>query len=1412
MKSPPDPVAVVGIGCRFAAGIDSPASLWRFLMDGRVAAGDIPDHRWEDYARDPRTAAVLRRTTARGSFIPDIAGFDAEFFGIPPREARLIDPQHRLAMEVAWEALEHAGIPPGTLAGSDTAVFVGIGSDDYGRRLLEDLPGIEAWTGIGASMCAAANRISHALDLRGPSVAIDTACSASLVAIHQAALSLLHDDVPLALAGGVMLMAGPGLAVALDAAGATSPDGRSKPFDAAADGYGRGEGCGFVVLQRLSAARRDGNRVLALLRGGAVRQDGRTDGIMAPSGSAQEHLLRQAYRTAGVDPATVGYVEAHGTGTRAGDPVEAGALAAVIGGARPSGQPCLVGSVKANIGHLEAAAGAAGLIKAVLAVERAVIPPTPAVAGPHPGIPWHGSGLALVDTPTPWPAGRSPGHPRRAGVAGYGYGGTIAHLVVEQAPATERDSRGRQDSGHSRPRPAAGPRMYPVSGRGADAVTANAGRLRDWLLAHPAAELADVGHTLALRRSHLAHRAVVIAEDRAELLDGLSAVTPVRAQPDLGDPVWVFSGHGAQWPGMCRDLLAQEPRFAEVLDKLEAVYRHELGRSPREILTCDEPLGVDLVQASIFAVQLGLSALWRSYGLRPAAVIGHSVGEITAAVVAGVLDADDGAQLACRRARLLRRVAGRGAMAMVPLPFAEAERALADDPRVSAAIEAGPGTTVVSGMPAALTRAIERWAGQGLTVRRVNSDVAFHSAQMEPLCAQLARAAADLRVDPPAVPLYSTALGDPRSPAARDAGYWVTNLRAPVRFATAVAAAVDDGHRAFLEISTHPVVAQSIADCSPSAVVAYSLRRDRPARRCLLENLAALYRRGAPVDWSMLHTDGDLVDLVDLPTYAWQHERHWAEHSPAATGGTGAGHDPASHTLLGTSPFTVHGPVPTRVWRTHLDHGSRPYPGDHPVAGSEIVPAAVLLNTFLRAAGTRALREVSLLVPVATAPAREIQVTCQDASLRLSSSVDGAWLTHTVATVDTDRPVRTAAPAPSAGTHVDPGFVTDRLAALGVTSMGLPWRVTRLRRHDGPSAASSATPSATLFAVVTAGDGPPDGRTSWATVLDAVLSTASVVFPGPPVLRMPARIGRLALAVDEPPAEVAFTVRVRGTGTDGGTSGDDSGDDRDGDRDTVDVDVSDRAGRPVAVIRALRFGTPEGPPRTAAHLLHEVAWQPLEPAAGPASITRVATLSYDPGLAALLAGRGGPAGPGLLGQAGGPGAIRLVTGPGTADAVVFTAWPQAGEEPADAVVRLAGRLRTVLREHPTARIWCVTHGARAAEDATGLAQTALWGLGRIAAGEYPDRWGGLVDLPADPSAADIAVLAGLLGQRRDEDVIAIADGRAEATRLVPAAGTAAGGPRCRPDGTYLITGGTGALGRRVARWLAARGARRLLLL
>jgi 6-methylsalicylic acid synthase len=1383
-----EPVAIIGVGCRFAGGADSPEEFWDLLISGRDGIGTVPPDRWLHYLdRSPDDAAAVRAATERGGYLRDIAGFDSSFFGLSPREAELMDPQQRILLEVAWEALEHAGIPPRALAGSNTGVFVGIGSDDYGRRLLEDLPTIEAWTGIGSAVCAAANRVSYALDLHGPSLAVDTACSASLVAAHLACLSLRAGESELALVGGVNLIVSPGLTLTLDAAGATAPDGRCKPFDAAANGYGRGEGAGFLVLKLLTDAERDGDRVLSVIRGSHVSQDGRTNGIMAPNGEAQAELLAEACRRAGVAPGTVDYVEAHGTGTRLGDPLEAGALSRVYGRNRPAGDPLLLGSVKSSIGHLEAGAGVAGLIKATLALGHDEIPPTTNVQTLNPAVDWAEANLHVVREPTPWP---ERDRPRRAGVSGFGYGGTIAHVVLEQ-PAARTAGTPRADTGAAR--------LFPLSARSPQALREQATSLLDRLgdgSGHPT--LDDLGHTLALRRSHLEHRATVVASAPEDLLAGLRSIAGGEAGPGVSTGsvpaapgrglVWVFSGHGSQWTGMGRELLDTSPAFAAVVDEIDPIFRAEIGFSPRQVLVDGTFESVDRIQTMIFVMQVGLAAAWRAAGVRPDLVIGHSVGEIAAAVTAGGLSLADGARLICRRSVLLRRVAGRGAMAMVNLPFAEVAAQLDGDPEVCAAIAASPLSTVVSGEPQAVEALMQKWQTDEIPVRRVASDVAFHSAHMDELVGELADAAAGLTPREPTVAMYSTALAGGRTAPTFDGAYWATNLRHPVRLVEAVQAAAEDGWASFLEISPHPVVAHSIGETLgelglDDTFVGITLRRGKPETETLLAAVGAAHCHGVTVGWHTLQPTGE---LVDLPGPAWQRLPHWRE--PATDRASrDLRHEPDSHALLGGRvPLAGGGP---RLWRTLLDADNRPYPGSHTIEGTEVIPAAVLLNTFLRTAGTAeppVLRDVDLRVPLVAGDRREVQVIRDGAAVRISSHPGGeagedAWVTHTSATLSTSDwsdTLRLAAgrPAPRFN-RIDAGEVRRHLTAMGVPSMAFDWTVLDLWRGAG------------LLRARVRIDSP---AADWAPALDAALSIAPVAFSGAPVLRMVAHLDEARLAGPPPTmVEIDIVVDRKRPGV-------------------ADVEMIALDGDGRGILTGLRYGGLEQdrPAVAATRLVHELAWRPQDTA--PADPRRTGRGVIVVGDATLAEQFGGP--------------VRTVADPddlplldGGTDVVVAAPPPAAGEPMPAAVarsVRLLLRTAQTLAGRDTvdsARIWAVTTGVRESGDRTGLAQSGMWGLGRVLAGELGDLWGGVIDLAPDSRPAP-GVLDGLLTTLPPHEVTAVRDDRALVSRLAltdrPATGE---GLTCSPAASYLITGGLGVLGLQVARRLADLGARRIVL-
>jgi 6-methylsalicylic acid synthase len=1419
-----DAIAVIGMSCRFAPDLTTPEKLWSFLADGASRISEMPDKRWEPYTSgSPEATAILRKATRKGAFLDDIEGFDAEFFQITPREAEFLDPQQRICLELAWEALGDAGVPPLSLSGTEAGVYMSANSNDYGRRLLEDIPRTGAWAVNGTTYYGMANRISYFLDLRGPSIAVDTACAGSLTALHVAAQSLRLGETPLAIVGGINIMATPALVVALDAAGATAPDGRSKAFDKAANGYGRGEGAGVMVLKRLADARRDGDRIRAVIVGSGVFQDGRSDGMMAPNGDAQEHMLRQVYERAGVEPGSVDYVEAHGTGTPLGDLAESRAIGSVLGAVRPAGDPLLFGTLKPNIGHVEAASGIAGAIKVVLSMEHGLIP-----ASPHdevnPDLDLAAHGLRLVGETTQWP--RRDGGPRRAGVSSYGVGGTVAHLILEEAPEAQT---GRVPDA----RPEETPRVFPLSAVAEAGVRSLAGSVAEWLRTDTGTSLSSVAHTLTRRRSHLAVRGAVVASSRTELAEQWDILAAGDRSPQVAfgravaasspGAVWVFSGHGAQWTGMGRGLLRDAPAFARTIDELAEVFRAELGWTPREVIDEGGPWTVTTVQAMTFAMQVALAETWYAQGARPAAVIGHSVGEIAAAVVAGALDLTDAARFACRRAKALEAVAGRGAMALVGLPFAEAAERLAGRDDVVAAISAGARSAVVSGDTDAVEELARRLQAEGVDVRRVNSDVAFHSPHMDAVLPQVSAAARELTAREPRVPLYSTALTDPRSARPREGAYWETNLRAPVRFAEAVAAALEDGFRVFLEVSAHPLVAHSVTETAHAAgaenvLAAVTLRRDQPELGTLLVNLAQLHCAGVEVDWRY---EGE---LAALPAVHWQHRPYWIFPGTSAES-RGRGHDPDTHTLLGGLSTVASAPA-QRVWQTHLDMSSRPYHQDHKVVGVETVPASVVINSFVTAAardgGTPGLTDIVLRTPLAATPPRVVQVVLDQNQVRLASRIrraDGAggdedqdqeWITHATANVDRgavvgSRPmedveaIRARCPEERTWTRVDQIFRN-----MGVDGYTFPWVVEELRRNEVEQ-----------LAVVTIDHTPKLHPSSWTAVIDGALTVSGVLVTKEDsrTLRTSSHLDAIAFRGDPPGRIVVHTTRSAASP-----------------ETTIDVLVSDMDGNVVCEATGLRFTQVHDKPGSALpprRLVHEIAWEPVEPSTDAGLPVEHAVLLGDEAVTAPLAERFAARGVPYL---------RLeraqdlphVPGGGHGVLVVAPEPQRAGETPEQAAERCAWTLidaaqhlgrrpaRTADGTGQPLKLWCVTTGVRAPRRESDLSHAPLWGVSRIIAGERSDLWGGVVDIAAEaaPIGANTADLLLDLFRGLDgtEDIVSVTPDGAFAARLTqverPAESQAL---ELRPNGTYLITGGLGGIGLEVARYLADRGARRLVL-
>jgi myxalamid-type polyketide synthase MxaC len=876
-----EPIAIIGMGCRFpnASNLDA---FWDLLCAGGDAIVAIPPERWDLQALyDPDPATPGKMHTCNGGFLERIDLFDAQFFGISPREAVKMDPQHRLLLEVAWEALEDAGQTRERLAGSGAGVFIGIGNSEYADAQLSAPDRIDAYTNTGSALCIAANRLSYLLDLRGPSVAIDTACSASLVAIHLACQSLWSgDSSPLALAGGVNLIIRPETMIGLSKLKALSPDGRCKTFSAEADGYGRGEGAGVVVLKPLARALADGDRVYATIRGSAINQDGRTNGITAPAWWAQEALLREAYRRAGVAPAAIQYVETHGTGTLLGDPIEVKALGAVLAEGRNPDDVCMIGSVKTNIGHLETAAGVASLIKTALALRYRQLPPSLHSDRLNPYIPFDRLPLRVQRSLGPWP---DETRPLFAGVSSFSFGGTNAHVVLEEPPPNETvaepDLSGRAV-------------LLPISAQSPRALQELVHSYRTLLADSNASPLHDLCFSAGTRRSHHDHRLAVAARSREELVDHLDAFLAGDEHPAValghvpGGRVprlaFVFVGQGSQWPGMGRQLLAEEPVFREQVERCDALFRQHAGWSLLDELGADDARldHTAVVQPLIFALQIGLAALWRSWGIVPDAVVGHSVGEVAAAHVAGALSLEQAVNLIFHRSRVMEPAHGRGAMASVELPAAELEPLLAGYGEcLNIAGLNSPTTTVVSGTPEAIDDLLRMCGQRGIFCRRLDVSYAYHSAQMDAPGADLARAIGSLEPQPNDIMLVSTVTGASISGDELGPAYWVRNLREPVRFAAAVEALADEGCTVFVEVGPHPVLGRSVTQClehcGRTGLVLPSLRRRQDERLVLLGSLGGLYAAGCRVAWENLYSRGG--SFCHLPLYPWQRSRFWLE-------------------------------------------------------------------------------------------------------------------------------------------------------------------------------------------------------------------------------------------------------------------------------------------------------------------------------------------------------------------------------------------------------------------------------------------------------------------------------------------------------------------------------------------------------
>ncbi|MFD9389919.1 SDR family NAD(P)-dependent oxidoreductase [Streptomyces sp. NPDC060000] len=1418
-----EPIAIVAMACRLPGGVNDPDALWRLVEDGRDAVGPFPAGRWDvDSLYDPDPDAPGKSYARDGGFLDDIESFDAGFFGITPKEAAAMDPQQRLLLETTWEALERAGIVPAALAGSTTGVYVGMFGSDYlsGSRLDQ----LDGYVGTGSALSVASGRLAYALGLHGPALTVDTACSSSLVATHLAAQALRSGECDLALAGGVTLMVTPQTFVEFSRLRGLSATGRCRSFSDDADGAIWAEGAGMLVLKRLGDARRDGDEVLAVLRGTAVNQDGRSQGLSAPNGPAQELVLRRALELSGLAPADIDYVEAHGTGTTLGDPIEANALSGVFGAERPQGRPLYLGSLKSNIGHAQAASGVAGLIKVVQSLRHRTLPATLHARTPSRHVDWEDSGLRLLQEARPWTV--TGDRVRRAGVSAFGISGTNAHVIVEEAPEAVLPTH-LPDDAEADP----GKRLFVLSGRSEAALRGQAARLAAYVTEDTA--LPDLAHTLARHRSHFERRTAVVAGDGHELRTVLRALAAGRAplagprEERTGKVAFVFAGHGGQWAGMGLEAMNDSAAFREELTRIDEAIQRHVGWSVLNVLRAPEefsPLGrTEYLQPVLFAVNASLAAAWRALGVTPDAVVGHSLGEIAAAYSAGALTLDEAVTVVTGRAGAVVPLVGHGGMIAVELPHPEVEKLLLPyEGRLFVGALNSARSTAVSGVAEALAELRAELEERGVTVRTLSTPFASHSPLMEPLREELLDHLSGVRGARTDTPLYSAVLAEPVPGDRLDAAYWYANLRQPVRFADTIARMLDDGYRYFVELSPHPSLTAAIesvaAEAGIDAVGVGSLRRQQGGHGALLRQVGALYTAGHEPDWTALFPQGR---RLDLPTYAFTRERHWLAPAPAGA--------PGASPLLGTHVEASDEPG-RHLFQSELDlRDSRfTYLTDHRVTGEVWLPGAAFLDMALEAAaassngGEVRLADVRFVRPLRLAEDRPVRLQLvlrpaedgtREFTIASAAAGDRNWEQHADGRVVADAPAAAVTLdeiRESCTENVELAPVYDRLAGLGI-DYGPAFRNLESGHRTGTAA------------IARLAERPAAGHLLHPAVLDAAFHTAALPGDAPEGRAfVPAGFGRIR-HTGRRTAPVWATCELRSV---------------DGDTATLDLRLWDEDEQ--LVLEAEEFRLAALSPLDGA--LFETRWQPRPDAQEPPAEGGWLVLADATGTGSDLAARLGSSGePFVIARRGaefaleGPGRYVLdPADPRHLARLLDEAYPDAlparivqltaldapavvDASTAEEAARL-GCLSTLhlvraLADRPRGRaprLFTVVRGTQAAGDSEQVVhpqQALAWGFGLAVAQEHPELSLTLVDLPAVGGADRLWTQ---LRHADDERLVALR----EPGRLVPRLA------RTRPDdagdltldGVHLITGGLGGLGRVVAERLVRRGVRSLALL